>query len=394
MGRRQSTLDIPASIALASAIGVVSGAAAPAPAQGLPQHMVAYMAAPGQTQCPDDWTEAAYAQGRLILGTTDGTKIQKLAGTPASDAEPPQHVHAFTVTGTVVSTSNAAVPSGNTARAAGGEATSTGTTQGTPVALPFIQFLVCEQMAAESPDSAPYGAVAFFNAQACPQNWAPLAQADGRFLLPAFAGVTPGYATSTAWDPLDPPTHTHGLQASFGTQSADYESFPNDWVDFASPGQYSVAGTSASDGPVLPFVSLLVCEKDAIGNSEGVPLGTMIFFGAEDCPDGWGVTIGANGRFIVGIGGNGTQGATFGSDPIGSGETTTQHDHAFSGEVYLPTSAHPGGPRIPNYEFQSYVTTAGNGYSGVSGEATSELPYLVLQTCTLTDDRTRKATGG
>lgn len=106
-----STYHLQASVALALAIGVASTAAAPALAQGLPQYMVAYMTGAGQTQCPDNWTEAAYAQGRLILGTTDGSEIQKLAGTPASDKQPPQHAHAFKVTGTVDSALNYIYPS-------------------------------------------------------------------------------------------------------------------------------------------------------------------------------------------------------------------------------------------------------------------------------------------
>lgn len=364
--------------------GVLWAAVTSALAQGLPQHMVAYMTGPGQTECPNNWTEAAYAQGRLILGTADGSKIQKLAGTPASDAQPPQHIHGFTVTGTIAAWSNSSIPGGSIPRAAGGEVTSSGTTQGTSLALPFIQFLVCEQMATASPDSAPYGTVAFFNASTCPNNWAALAQADGRFLLPAFAGVVPGSATSTAWDPANPPTHTHELQASFGTQSADYEAFPTNGGEFAKPGTYGVAGTTASAGPVLPFVSLLACEKGALGNSVGIPLGTSIFFGAEDCPDGWEVTTGAYGRFVMGIGGNGTQGVPFGSDPISHAETSVQHDHEFSGVASPPASGYPGGPRRTGFEHQSYVTTSGDGYSGTSSVATSDLPYLVMQSCTYT----------
>jgi hypothetical protein len=259
--------------------------------------------------------------------------------------------------------------------------------------LPFIQFLVCEQMATASPDSAPYGTVAFFNAPACPNNWGVLGQADGRFLLAAPAGSKISYATSTAWDPANPPTHTHGLQASFGTQSAEYEAFPSNSVEFANPGTYSVAGTTAGAGPVLPFVGLLVCEKGALGNSSGVPLGTSIFFGAEDCPDGWGVTIGANGRFVVGIGGNGTQGATFGSNPIGPGETSVQHDHPFSGVVSPPASAYPGGPPRTGFGRQPYVTTAGGGYGGTSSAATTQLPYLIVQSCTYTGGQSEAPSG-
>jgi hypothetical protein len=256
--------------------------------------------------------------------------------------------------------------------------------------LSFIQFLVCEHMAAESPDSAPYGTIAFFNASTCPEDWAALSQADGRFLLPALAGANPGYATETVWDPLNPPTHTHILEATFygALECCNFEIQPSgEQRQFAQPDKYTLSATSAPGGPVLPFVSLLVCEKEeGVGNSEGVPLGTMIFFEAADCPDDWGVTIGANGRFVVGIGGNGTQGATFGSDPIGPGERSIEHDHKFSGYVSLPESGYPGQEAqgygtagfVPGGELSDFPV------SGTSGEATSEVPYLVLQACTYT----------
>jgi hypothetical protein len=392
-----------------TAVGILVAAVLGAPttsalAQGLPQHMVAYMAGTSQTKCPNNWTEAAYAQGRLILGTTDGSKVGMTAGTPAGNAQPPRHVHAFTVTGTVSSQSNPAIPGGASARAAGGEVNSSGTTQEWPPLppnsgfqgpLPFIQFLVCENMVEESPDSAPYGTIAFFNASVCPNNWInqPTA-ADGRFLLPTPPNSQPGYATATAWDPANPPTHTHSLQASFGTQSAEFEVFPSNPDYFANPGTYPLAGTTEPAGPVLPFVSLLVCEKTVFGNSTGIPLGTAIFFNGEDCPSDWGVTTGADGRFVMGIGGNGSAGATFGGDPIVSGMTSVQHDHGFSGTVSPPASAYPGNPPKPRYGgTQPYVTTADAGYSGTSTAATTEVPYLTVQSCTYTGGQ-QKPPGG
>ncbi|BCA53761.1 hypothetical protein W02_09010 [Nitrospira sp. KM1] len=376
------------------AVGLVCGSllwAAPdsALAQGLPQHMVAYMTQSGQTVCPNNWTEAGYAQGRLILGTIDGSKVQVQKGTPAGDLQQPQHVHTFTVTGTIASGSNSSLPTGGDGvdipRAAGGQVNSSGTTQGvgTSLNLPFMQFLVCEHMVAESPDSTPYGTVAFFNASTCPNNWAPVATADGRFLVPGSAG----FATSASWSPANPPTHTHGLQSSFGTQSRDYEAFPSNWVDFANQGTYAVTGTTDPAGPLLPYVSLLVCERtNGFGNSDGVPQGTSIFFEGQECPNDWGVTVGANGRFIIGIGGNGTQGQTFGGDPIGSSQTPVQHDHGFSGVVSPPASAYPGGPTRTGYGRQSYVTTADGSYSGTSSMATTDLPYLIIQSCSYVPD--------
>jgi len=412
MSRGKSRLHKQASAALALAVGVASCvAAAPAVAQGLPQHMVAYMEGAGLTQCPDNWTEAAYAQGRVILGTTDGSKIQKKAGTPATAGQVPQHDHEFKVTATVGSEERRLYPTAGVKRAAGGQVTSTGTTTvypptGSSVAggrvagtgttaekseLPFIQYLVCEHTAAESPDSAPYGTVAFFNAPTCPDNWAPLAQADGRFLLPASTDAQLGYATKTTLDPADPAGHTHGLSASFETQTLEFLHEQEVHADFAKPGQYTLSGTSAM-AAVLPFVSLLVCEKGVIGNSEGIPVGTVAFFGAEDCPDGWGITTGAPGRFIIGIGGNGKPGKTLGGNPIQSPETSIQHDHEFSGELSLSDAA-PGVEKPEGGTHAAFVDGSSHHYSGTSTMATDELPYLVLQACTYPKDQDWQGAG-
>lgn len=349
---------------------------------GPPEHLVTFMAAAGQTECPDRWTEAGYALGRLVLGTNDPGEVGRAAGTPMADATLPAHDHGFDVSGTVGSRSWFNLPFGSEPRGAGGGVSAESTTAPAAVALPFIQFLICEHTAAPAADSLPFGAVGFFNAGSCPADWQPVDQADGRFLLPAGADLSPGYATEETWDPARPPTHTHRLSSSFETGEAERENFEGTASGFAQPGRVALDGTAAAAGPVLPFVSLLVCERvEGFGNSGGVPPGTTIFFGSKDCPSGWGETIGADGRLIVGIGGNGTQGATFGADPIDSGPTKVRHRHAFSGSVELHratdgAAAQDGRPRI------EYVTAGPFDFNGVSDRATEAVPYLVLQSCT------------
>ena len=382
-----STYHLQASVALALVIGIASTAAAPALAQGLPQHMVAYMAGAGQKECPEGWTEAAYAQGRLILGATDGSDVQKMAGTPAQPNEMPQHDHTFTITGTVPSEERRLEPDTNLneGRAVGGQVTSTGTTvaaiptEPTGGPLPFIQFLVCENTVTESPDSAPYNTVAFFNAKACPANWTHFATADERFILPAYPGSVLKSATSAGLA-----GHTHGLSAVSQTQTAEYLHKSGPHAEFAKPGGYTLAGTSAM-ATVLPFVSLLVCAKmEGAGNSEGVPPGTMIFFGADDCPDNWGGTLGAPGRFIIGIGGEpeAEQGGTLGGEPVQSVITSIQHVHKFSGEVEL-SIGYGGVRRGSGGTHAAFVFDATN-YSGTSDQSVQQLPYLVLTACTYT----------
>jgi hypothetical protein len=137
-------------------------------------------------------------------------------------------------------------------------------------------------------------------------------------------------------------------------------------------------------------VSLLACEKDSLGSSEGIPLGTMVFFGAEECPDDWGVTIGAGGRFVIGIGGNGSQGAVFGSDPIKPDKTSFQHEHGVSGPISLPAAGDPSREAPPGSASFPSASTEVNGYVGTADPVTSELPYLVLQACTYTAGQARQ----
>ncbi len=354
---------------------------------GAPEHMVTYMTDAGQTECPDGWTEAGYAQGRLVLGTTDGADVQKAAGEPAADAKAPGHSHAFEVSGAINAMNLGTDPAGSVPRAADGRVSASGTTHPFAPTLPFIQFLVCEKTTAPQADATPFGAIAYFNAPACPSAWSASDQANGRFVLVAPASGKPGSEVGTPWDPASPPSHTHTLasQFKFGTQT--FESWPSgSHSNAGQPNTYPLEGSAKAAGPVLPFVSLLACERtEGFGNGEGLPSGMSVFFGGEDCPDGWGETVGADGRFVVGIGGNGTQGATMGSDPIDANPISIQHDHGFGGSVWVPAAKVGAAPYRPNMAYSNVF--GGAGFAGFGGatshaSASAEVPYLVLQSCT------------
>jgi hypothetical protein len=362
-----------------------SVAATAASQAGSPQHLVTFMANSGQTECPDQWTEAGYALGRLLLATTNADHLLASAGTPTANAEAPGHDHGFKVSGTVEETENFKFPSGSYDAAAGGSVEASGTTASHGANLPFVQFLVCEHLGTSAADAMPFGTVAFFNAESCPADWHTLDQADGRFLLPSSPGLEVGFATEETWNPAEPPSHTHSVAASFKAQTTKLLLEQEEMAPgYAKSGDYDLEGKAAESGPLLPFVALLACVRTTgIGNSAGVPSGTTIFFGGKDCPDGWGRTIGADGRFVVGIGGNGTQGAPFGGEPIQPGSAAVTHDHAFAGQVQLHTNPPPrAGP--PGFDHGSwpFVTVGPFEYSGTSTSASGKVPYLVLQSCT------------
>lgn len=365
-------------------LAVVGGGSVTQQAQaGVPKNMVAFMANSGQSQCPDAWTEASYAQGRLILGTIHAETIRVAVGDPMGDAKVPIHTHTTTLHSQLGPWEGWNTPGGPVTRVGPGSVTVHGLTAPSETQLPFIQFLVCENTKGAALDTLPYGAIAYFNATACPTNWVHSTEADGRFVLPAGVGAKPGYATEAWWYVGKRYLHQHTLNSSFGTVNEMFVSaFLGDHGPFVDPSRrYDLSGETPLGGDnFLPYVSLLACEKTMYGTSEDIPPGLVMSFNAANCPDDWGLTIGANGRFFVGIGGNGTQGAVFGSNPIGPRRFTVSHKHLFSGEgksVSLP-SAPWTGTIGPGYLFAIAATF----YAGTSNSVDTPLPVLVINSCT------------
>jgi hypothetical protein len=359
---------------------------------GVPQGLVAYFTGPGQTTCPNGWHEAQYAQGRLILSVTDPKQSGIQVGTPMKDGQPPEHSHPYTATAKVGDTGSISMGGSDKGVGASGNYNSSGTTASGSVDFPFAQFLVCEADASASTggDSLPYATVAFFNPAnsggGCPANWTINSAHQGRFILSLMPGGIAGYTTSEAWlvststnpPTVQIPTHTHTFTSSISLREKGFVAGWGAYTQLASPGSQTVTGTaSANTDPIVPVVTLLACQKSALGLGT-VPLGLNIFFSAQQCPTSWGQTTGAPGRFFVGIPGTGTQGYTFGA-PMLPNETQRPHTHWVAGSV-----------TVPNQD-TDLTTTWGNLHIGRNGSydfgsssdpAMTSLPYVVLQSCT------------
>lgn len=119
--------------------------ALPSRADDTPAGMVAFFSGAG---CPSGWAVATAAQGRLIVGTTDGAHQGLTVADPMKDATPPTHTHVFKPAYISVPERPIAGISGccnNTAARAGGLSTPEGTTTASDAALPFVQLTVCRK---------------------------------------------------------------------------------------------------------------------------------------------------------------------------------------------------------------------------------------------------------
>lgn len=133
---------------VASAYGARPAAAQSTP-DTTPSGMVAFFMSP-VTQCPSGWATATIAQGRLLLGVTNGNNVGVTVGTPLqSEQVPPSHQHSFKTTVSIPSHGIfAAHCCGNKQGAQSGSAnvpdqpTTTGSAAWN---LPLIQLVVCQK---------------------------------------------------------------------------------------------------------------------------------------------------------------------------------------------------------------------------------------------------------
>jgi hypothetical protein len=239
----------------------------------------------------------------------------------------------------------------------------------------------CEYIGTSSGDALPYSSTAFFNLTACPTSWASYPYFDGRFILATPAQGKSGSSTTLAWSTYRDPGHSHAYSGSVSVTAKGFV-WGGGFNHIAAPGNQPVSGSlSTNTSPVVPFVTLLVCQKGQMGTNQALPLGLTMFFSASTCPRLWGTTPAAPGRFFVGMAEGGTQGASFGGDPMQPNETTRSHDHYVNGSIEIT-------------EYDTDLTqTWSNLYLGQKGAAnytvlstpaSVELPYVMLEACTYT----------
>jgi hypothetical protein len=118
--------------------------AAPAHADDSPAGMVAFFTG---TSCPNGWTAASYASGRLVVAVTEGDEVGNTVGTPLSDREDRTHDHGYSTTIDLEHKSiSAASGCCNDQGAKDTDSNeASGTTKKSTSGYPFTQLVICEK---------------------------------------------------------------------------------------------------------------------------------------------------------------------------------------------------------------------------------------------------------
>ncbi len=389
-------------------LGVVSALSPPlSSAQATdtsPAGMVAFFP---QSQCPDGWEPATYAQGRLLLGVTDLTSydLAKTTGTALTNLEAPAHQHPFAVTLDLaekhLSGGDCGGDTGNAVHK--GSYTVNGPTQsGGSSDLPLFQILACEKK--DSGQSPPptdgYGtsAVAFFNLPACPANWqpaigypqgntesAPSSPVDGYFVMP-FEAPPDGTVGTLVGNPYgngEQRTHSHALTSSISLGSYQYEVFLGSCSNLTSDGAHSFSGTTSASFDNVPYVQLLMCEREpnfSSANPPPVPSDIVTFFSSQNCPYPWKSSSTGTGRFLVGLPDGGTPNEAFGSGtPLTNPGDRIPHSHGLKGSITLSNVQHVA--LAKGSDSDKFGTTGTYEYGGTTNPANFDLPYLTTANC-------------
>lgn len=228
-------------------------------------------------------------------------------------------------------------------------------------------------------DSLPSGAVSFFNRKDCPAGWRMFDMAIGRTIVPS-AGSETGVVQGTPLDEGEIRTHSHAMTATLKLSSVDYAGIAGEANhSLAHDGTVTLKVMGAPAAAGLPYVQLLVCQKSdpPPPTRKQVPAGTRVFFTGPSCPQGWGETKAAQGRFIVGVPEQGKASQNFGGAPLASGEKRT-HRHTVEGK--LQTSSQ-GIALLSGGLAGGYAKNDNYPYQGSSDEGEGGMPYIQLLQC-------------
>ncbi len=235
-------------------------------------------------------------------------------------------------------------------------------------------------MTAATGDSLPKHAVAFFQRKTCPTGWQPLAKAAGRTLVPT---VDKDPSDVSVGDPLadgEDRAHVHSIKTTFDLSTVSYAGIAGEANHgLARGGSQAITGTTSAAPSGLPYVQLLVCSKQDEPSPQLRPIaaGTLVFFQASDCPQGFVQAGASQGRLIIGTPELATPGQKFGGGPLRSGEKRG-HRHITIGNI---TTKSQGIALASGGGASGYAKDAKHPYRIETVDDTSGFPYLQLLHC-------------
>lgn len=229
-------------------------------------------------------------------------------------------------------------------------------------------------------DSLPKGAISFFNRRDCPAGWAPFALAKGRTLVPAVGVASVGTLSGKPLDDAEDRKHAHTVAVSINPPGVNYAGIVGGGnTGVARSGTATLMTTTGAVSSALPYVQLLVCEKQASADraQRPAPAGLHAFFALSDCPEGWTDSGLPAGRFLVGLPAGGKAGQTFGGKALGATELRP-HQHSLKGAI--KTSSY-GIALASGGAAGGYAKNDTYPYQVQTDESSVEFPYLMLLQC-------------
>jgi hypothetical protein len=228
-------------------------------------------------------------------------------------------------------------------------------------------------------DSLPRSAVSFFNRTSCPMGWSPLGTAAGRFIVPTIGAVGGGTFAGTPLTDGEDRQHSHTFQTSLTPTTISITGSAGSNTNIAESATLNISGSTQPASSRLPYVQLLVCQKNA-DPPEGLPpppSGMMTFFAnVSACPSSWTQVAVTQGRFIVGLPDGAVAGLTFGGSALGSLE---QRSHAHTVRGSLVTGTY--NIALASGNGTGFTRTGTYPFNTTSSTTSADLPYLQLLHC-------------
>ena len=228
-------------------------------------------------------------------------------------------------------------------------------------------------------DAIPQGAVTFFAVKQCPKGWSPFSPGEGRSIVPTVADAVPGATSGKPLADGEDRLHHHGYAGTVTPAEVSFVGVVGGGNPLAGAGAVMYSGTTDDASSNLPYVQLLVCQKDAlpVAGSRPIAPGTLLFFGSDGCPTGWTQATATQGRFVVGLPDGAKPGLSFGGGALKAAEQRN-HGHAYLASFTPP----PKGIGLAagccggGYAKSESLMLAGN-----AADSSVEWPYLQMVQC-------------
>jgi hypothetical protein len=213
--------------------------------------------------CPSGWEPYFEADGRLLVAMPTGAGSQ--VGNGVGVGGDPLHQHGYSASIELNSVEYVAVAAcSNDCLSRADRFGFGGNTGSSTTGLPFVLLNICIKVDPAETGKVPSGMMSYFFRRRCPGGWRQVLPAQGRLLV----GLPPGGAPEASFGgpPLAPNenrTHRHSFSGSVATRVQDIAAAPGCCAGgYGANGSYPYSGTSFESTSGMPYIQLLLCQKD------------------------------------------------------------------------------------------------------------------------------------